>query len=418
VSGWIWLAVLSGLLLPALSLQTSLLERSGPIRLRHWVEESGSRLRALYEDRRRFEVYRYLLNLLAKLVPLALFATVARAAVGGGLAFAFLLAGMVTAAAIAVTELASRSLLATDSEEALRRMTLFYRASLALLSPFVALLAPLVPRRDEEEAPPAPDAEEASEEEVEAFIDVGTREGILEPEDRDLVWGVVDFGDTQVRSVMTPRVDLVAAPVEESLDALARVVVESSVTRLPLYRGSIDQIVGILHIRDLLGGLLRDPRPPASELVRPAYLVPETKLLGALLKELKAKRQQMAVVINEFGGTEGVVTVEDLVEEIVGEIQDEYDDAQPENRLLEDGSLLLDGRAAIEVLDEFFSWQPEEETTETVGGLVSGRLGYVPQAGEELQVGTLRFLVENADERRILSLRVRRSEPVEEAADG
>ena len=104
----------------------------------------------------------------------------------------------------------------------------------------------------------------ASEEEVEAFIDVGTREGILEPEDRDLVWGVVDFGDTQVRSVMTPRVDVIAASAEESLDALAERFIESSVSRMPLYRDSVDQIVGVLHIRDLLAGLRRTPRPTTT----------------------------------------------------------------------------------------------------------------------------------------------------------
>jgi putative hemolysin len=417
VSSWIWLSALFVLLLPALSLQTSLLERSGPIRLRHWVEESGGRMRALYEDPRRFDAYRYLLNLFAKLVPLALFGTVARAAVGGGIGLALWLGGLTAAATLATTELASRSLLARDSEEALRRMTFLYRTSYLALSPLVTLFAPLLPRPADEPETALPDDEEASEEEVEAFIEVGTREGILEPADRDLVWGVVDFGDTQVKSVMTPRVDVVAAPAEESLERLARLVVEHSVTRLPLYRGSIDQVVGILHIRDLLGGLLREPRPSAADLARAPYLVPETKLLGDLLKELQAKRQQMAVVINEFGGTEGVVTVEDLVEEIVGEITDENEDAQPENRLLEDGSLMLDGRAAIEVLDEFFSWRPDEESTETVGGLVSGHLGYVPQAGEKLAIDGLHFRVEKADERRILSLRVRRGEPVEEAAD-
>ena len=414
MSGWIWLSLLFGALLPALSLLTVLLERSGPIRMRHWVEEAGGRLRALYEDSRRFEVYCYLLNLMAKLVPIALFAAVARAAVVTGLGVAFWIAGAVVALALAVTEMANRSLLGRDPEEALRRMTFLYRATLVPLLPVIGLVAPLLPRHEEPEAAPLDD-EEASEEEVEAFIDVGTREGILEPEDRDLVWGVVDFGDTQVKSVMTPRVDIVAAPVDESLDRLARLFVEGSVTRIPLYRDAVDHIVGILHIRDLLAGLQRDPRPAAAELARPPFLVPETKLLGELLKELQSKHQQMAIVINEFGGTEGLVTAEDLVEEIVGEIQDEYDDAEPENQLLEDGSLVLDGRAAIEVLDEFFSWRPPEESMETVGGLVSGHVGYVPQAGEVIMLDGLQFQIERADERRILALRVRRIETLEAA---
>ncbi len=217
---------------------------------------------------------------------------------------------------------------------------------------------------------------------------------------------------------MTPRVDIVAASVDEPLEKLAALAVETSVSRLPLYRESIDQVVGILHIRDLFAGYLASPRPAASDLMKPAMLVPVTKLLGDLLKEFQAKRQQMAIVIDEFGGTEGVVTVEDLVEEIVGEIEDEYDDAEPENRLLEDGSLLLDGRAAVEVLDEFFDWRPEESTSETVGGLVSGVFGYVPQAGEQLALDGLTFEVERADDRRILALRVRRAAAGAEVHDG
>ena len=415
-----WLALALALLplVPLSSLMTALLERSGPIRMRHWVEEAGGRLRSLYEHPVRFEVFRYLLNLIAKLSPLALFAATWRALSGAGSTLPWALAGLMVAAAVAVTELGNRSLLAHDSERALRRLTWVFRLALGLLAPLVVALSALVPRRPQTPEPaPAPE-DEASEEEVEAFIDVGTREGILEPGDRDLVWGVVDFGDTQVRSVMTPRVDLIAASEDEPLDALAERFIESSVSRMPLYRGSIDQVVGVLHIRDLLAGLRRTPRPPAADLAQPPLLVPETKLLSEMLREFQARRQHLAVVINEWGGTEGVVTVEDLVEEIVGEIADEHDEGEPENRLLPDGSLLLDGRAPIEALDEFFAWRPDTESSETVGGLVSGLLGFVPQAGEVLDHEGLRFEVERADERRVLSLRVRRAETVEGERDG
>jgi len=319
------------------------------------------------------------------------------------------------AAVVAVTELASRALLGRDPEEALRRLTWLYRGALAVLSPLVIFFAAFVPRLRFRVAADGDD--EASDEEVEAFIDVGTREGILEPDDRDLVRGVVDFGDTQVRSVMTPRVDIVAAGVDESLDALAEIFVRASVSRLPLYRDSTDYIVGILHIRDLLAGLRTVPRPSAADLAKPPMLVPETKLLGQLLREFQARRQQLAVVINEWGTTEGLVTVEDLVEEIVGEIADEHDKGEPENRLLPDGSLVLDGRAAVEALDEFFSWRPDDDTNETVGGLVSGFAGYVPQSGEVFHRSGLRFEIQKADERRVLSIRVRRAEPPAERAD-
>jgi putative hemolysin len=407
-----WLALLLVPTVPLLSTLTALVERSGPIRLRHWVEEAGGRLRRLYEDPARFAVFRYLLNLLAKLAPLALFAATARALEARGLAWSMPIAGAWTALVVGISEIASRSLLGRDPEEALRRLTALYRFVLVLLQPVVWVVAPFLPRRPEESA--AEDGgDEASEEEVEAFIDVGTREGILEPEDRDLVWGVVDFGDTMVRSVMTPRVDVVAGRADEALDDLLDRMIASSVSRMPIYRGTVDQVVGILHLRDLVAAWRRDPGTPADSLTTPAMQVPETKLLGDLLKEFQARRQQMAIVLNEFGGTEGVVTVEDLVEEIVGEIQDEHDEAEPENRLLADGSLLLDGRASLDTLEEFFGWRDEETSIETVGGLVSSLMGYVPKDGEIIEHDALRFEVERADERRILSLRVRRRQNAE-----
>ena len=411
VSAWLWGALVVLPWVPLLSMLTALLERSGPIRMRHWVEEAGGRLRSLYEDSFRFELFRYLLNVVAKLAPLALFAALAGAGFRGGLRHPFWVAAAVVAVTIAGTELASRSLVGRDPEDALRRLTWVYRLALGALTPLVAVASMVLPRRPGPAPEPAGDDETASEEEVEAFIDVGTREGILEPGDRDLVWGVVDFGDTQVRSVMTPRVDMVSAPVDASLDQLADLFATSAYSRIPLYRDSVDQVIGVLHIRDLLVALRQpEPRPALETLVQPPMLVPETKQLADLLREFQARRQQLAIVINEWGGTEGLVTVEDLVEEIVGEIVDEHDEGVPENHLLEDGSLILDGRAAVETLDEFFGFRPEEGGYETVGGLVSSLRGRIPEPGESFEIGALRFEVEKADERRILSIRVRRRE--------
>jgi len=390
-----WLALALVPILPILGLLTALLERSGPIRLRHWAEESGGRLRDLYEDRRSFGIFRYVLNLGAKMAPLVLGALVARGLVDHGVRHPYLIAVVAVLVLLALAEVANRDLLRRDPEEALRVLTGLYRFTGWILTPVIFLFRPLVPA------------------EIEAFIDVGTREGILEPADRDLLWGVVDFGDTQLRSVMTPRVDLVAGEVDEPLEALLDRMIEAPVTRMPLYRESIDQVVGVLHLRDLVVGMRRSPRPKALELAKPALLVPETKHLAQMLREFQAQRQQLAIVLNEHGGTEGLVTIEDLIEEIVGEIQDEHDVAEPENRLLADGSLLLDGRAEIETLDEFFGWKPEEETVETVGGLVSGLVGYVPADGEVIEHDRLRFEIERADERRILSLRVRRLDEAE-----
>ncbi len=409
---YLWLAALLVPLLPALSLATALLERSGPIRMRHWVEEAGGSLRRLWEEPRRFAVYRYLLNLFAKLVPLVFCLVLGFGFARLDVPHAYALAGVVAAGGIATSELAARALLRSDPESALERFTWFYRTVLVLCAPLVAIFAIFVPRSQPSGEADA-NEDEASEEEVEAFIEVGTQEGILEPEDRDLVWGVVDFGDTQVRSVMTPRVEMVCGRLGDSLDRLADLFTTSAYSRLPLYRDSIDQIAGVLHIRDLFRALRSTPAPSLEDLLQPPFFVPETKLLGELLKELQARRLQLAIVVDEFGGTAGLVTVEDLLEEIVGEIADEHDEEVPENRLLEDGSLLLDGRADIETLDEMFRVRPEGEGFETVGGLISSLLGYVPAAGESVEHLGLRFEIEKADERRILAVRVRRLEHVD-----
>lgn len=403
---WLWVALILSILVPLLAVATAIVERAGPIRLRHWVEGAGGRLRSLWEDRRRFAVFRFLLNLFSKVLPLALCLILALVAESARLSHPYLLAVLFVTGLIAVAEIGSRRLLVRSAEEALDRLSWFYRLTEIVVSPAVHLVSPLLPK--ESEAAPEDSEEEASEEEVEAFIDVGTQEGILEPEDRDLVWGVVDFGDTQVRSVMTPRVDMICGRIDDTLDQLAARFVSSGYSRLPLFRDSIDQIVGVVHLRDLFSAS-RSPEPPTVQAIsKPPFFVPETKLLGELLKELQARRQQMAIILNEFGATDGLVTIEDLIEEIVGEISDEHDDELPENRLLEDGSLLLDGRASVDTLDEFFGVVTEEEGVETVGGLLTGTLGRVPSSGERVSRAGLEFEVEKADERRVLSVRVRR----------
>jgi len=413
-----WAAGALALLLPALALLTALIERSGPIRMRSWVEEAGGRIRSLYEDPVRFEVFKYFLNLFAKLAPLGLFATVALLAVRYGLARPWIWGLGVVAVLVATMELANRFVLVSDRERALHALTGLYRVALTLLTPLVVVVAPFVPRRAPA-APPGPAPEDgASEEEVEAFIDVGTREGILEPAERELVWGVVDFANTIVRSVMTPRVEMATAPAAATLEALAELFTSSSHSRLPLYGESRDHIVGILHIRDLLRAL-RSERPPAvAEMMTPPFFVPETKSLAELLRELQRRRQQMAIVVDEYGGTAGLVTVEDLVEEIVGEIADEKDKSGPTQEALADGSVRFDGRAAVDALEERFGFEREPGAYETVGGLVARAFGYLPRAGEGIDFGGLRFEVEKADARRILSVRVRRVEEEGASARG
>ncbi|HEY7213380.1 MAG TPA: CBS domain-containing protein, partial [Thermoanaerobaculia bacterium] len=331
---------------------SALMERSGPIRLRHWAEEAAGSLLALSASPIRFVIFRYLLSLLARTLPIVLSALLAELLERWQRAYPILWALAIVLIFVAAVEAVNRTLVGQDPERALRSLTRVYRVALWVLAPLMALVAPFVPalafERDEE----GEESSQASDEEIEAFIDVGTREGILEPEEGEWLWGIVGFGDTQARSVMTPRIDMICAPVDCTLDALAERFIESGHSRIPIYEDSIDHVIGILHIRDVLRAV-RSPEPSAvRELLKPALFIPETKPLTELLKELQARFQQVAIVVDEYGGTAGLVTVEDLLEEIVGEIMDEHEALAAELEPLENGAYRLDGRAHIELLDE------------------------------------------------------------------
>jgi CBS domain containing-hemolysin-like protein len=186
-------------------------------------------------------------------------------------------------------------------------------------------------------------------------------------------------------------------------------------SRVPIYEGSIDQIVGILHLRDLVRGLRSARRRTARELSKAPYFVPEAKPLPELLKEFQARRQQMAIVVDEYGGTAGLVTAEDVVEEIVGEIVDEHEVLPPAVEAAGDGRWRLDGRSDIEILDELFEVDLDETAYQTVGGFIFGALGYIPTPGEVVESQGLRFTVEEVQERRIQTVVVERTAPEEEA---
>ncbi|MFL6291375.1 MAG: hemolysin family protein [Thermoanaerobaculia bacterium] len=400
-----------GLLLPVAAISSvlsALLERSGPIRLRHWAEEAGGRLRRLYDSPHRFVLFRFILSLTARLAPIGLYVALAEILTHFHRAHPAAWSLAIVLIVVAAIEMTNRALVGHDPERALRALTRVYRAVLLLLSPVLTLLTPLVPNvsleRDRRED--GGEEESATDEEIEAFIDVGTREGILEPEQGEWLWSIVDFRDTLVRSVMTPRIDMICASVDSAIDVLAERFVESGHSRIPLYQDSIDNIVGILHIRDVLRASRLPEPPPAQELIKPPLFIPETKPLGELLKELQARFQQVAIVVDEYGGTAGLVTVEDLIEEIVGEIMDEHEALAAELEPLENGGYRLDGRAHIELLDELFEVEIEDPEYETVAGLIFSALGHVPQPGETVECYGLRFTVEAVADRRIQTVKV------------
>jgi len=228
-------------------------------------------------------------------------------------------------------------------------------------------------------------------------------------EERELISLVIEFGDTIVREVMVPRTDMVTLPATASTDDAVDLVLEAGRSRIPLTGENSDDVVGLLYARDLL--TLYDesaPPRPAQDLAHDAYFVPETKLISELLREMQAKQKHMAIVVDEFGGTAGLVSIEDLLEEIVGEIVDEYDDEEPMMVSLESGEFLVDARLDVDDLADTLNVVFPDEDWNTVGGLVLGLAGRVPSIGEAFEYGDIVVTAEEVRGRRVARVRVAR----------
>jgi CBS domain containing-hemolysin-like protein len=262
-------------------------------------------------------------------------------------------------------------------------------------------------------------ADETTEEEAsqtaKTFLEDGEHEGIIEGEERKLLQSIVDFGDTLVREVMTPRPDIVAIQDSATVGELRALFREQEYSRFPVFKENLDNIAGFVFVKDLvLLGSGEDARSIGS-LLRPALVVPETKRVPELLKMFQRQQQQCAIVVDEYGGTAGLVTVEDLVEEIVGEIRDEYD-VESEPVVDEgNGSFLFSGKVDIDHVVERLKVPIEREGFETVGGFLLSHIGRVPAVGERFDIDGLSVEVLDAERRRINKVRIVRREEAETA---
>jgi CBS domain containing-hemolysin-like protein len=249
--------------------------------------------------------------------------------------------------------------------------------------------------------------------EIRLLVAQGHEQGVVEEDEREMIHGVFEFSDTVAREVMTPRIDIIAVPVEVTLEELVALVVQEGHSRLPVYEGSIDSVVGVLLTKDLLP-LLADPRARGSafdirRLMREPYFVPDTKPVDDILAEFRQQSVHLAIVLDEFGGTYGLVTMEDLLEEIVGDINDEYDVAEPDFSPTPEGDVLIDGGAAISEVNERFALMLPEEDFDTIGGYVFGALGRVPVPGDVVEVSAeagATLQVEETEDRRVLRVRL------------
>src|SRR5207302_2349707 len=251
--------------------------------------------------------------------------------------------------------------------------------------------------------PPGAETELHSEAELKMLLNVSTEHGEIEEGEQEMLYKVFDFADKEAADVMVPRPEVVALSVDLPPEECLRAVMESPYTRYPVYRESLDDIVGILHVRDLFGALVDRglSAVEVEQLVRPAYVVPETKDLAALLTEFRRTNQHMAIVVDEYGGMEGIVTLEDLLEEIVGEIEDEFDLPDESVEEVDEDTIRIDGTFPIDDFNEQFKLDLPDEDYHTVGGFVFGALGRPAEPGDEVQHDGVRFHVDSVEGQRI-----------------
>lgn len=330
---------------------------------------------------------------------------VAEAAGPLGLAIVTVSVAFVT---LVLGELVPKNLAVTHSERIALATAVPIELISRIMAPFIAVVTAstdailfLLGSRERARIP------EVTQEEIRSIIEAGEEEGVVEPLERRMIQGIFDFTETRVHEVMTPRTDVVAIEITASVEEALRAFVKSGHSRMPVFRDSLDDVLGVLYAKDLLKGL-GFPLGGQSiiDLLRPAMFVPESKLVSELLVEFQRSKTHMAIVVDEYGGTGGVVTLEDLLEEIVGEIHDEYDIVEKRIEIIEPNQAVVNGKVTVDELNEALGLELEAEGVDTVGGLILSHLGRFPNPNEEVRVNGTILTVLSVHGRRIGLVRV------------
>ena len=248
-----------------------------------------------------------------------------------------------------------------------------------------------------------------SEEELRSLVDVGEEQGTLEQDEKEMIHSIFEFGETTVKEIMVPRIDMVCISTESEVSLLLNLIKKHMHSRIPIYKDKVDNIIGIIYAKDLLSydDKRKNTMPNLEDLARPAYFVPEQKKIDELLREFQTNKIHMAIVVDEYGGTAGLVTLEDIIEEIVGEIQDEHDYEQPLYSKVSDNEFLVDGGMDLEEINEQLKIDlPTEEGVETVAGFLYGLFGSVPKEKQKITYNGYEFIIEKVIRRRIKQVRL------------
>ena len=317
-----------------------------------------------------------------------------------------------------------RFLVRNNTERKLLFLLPAIRPIYSLVSFFVEPITTRSKTRQKLEATVSPDsAEERSDDnadDFQALMEVGEAEGIIEEKEREMIETLVEFSDTRAGEIMTPRTEICGIPVESTVKEARDLIIEEKYSRLPVYRETMDNIEGMIYVRDLLQSWAEGKESqPVSEILRDAFFVPETKTAAELLKAMQANHVQIAVVIDEYGGVAGLVTVEDILEEIVGEIEDEDTEQDEIIEIIEgkDGYWDVVGSTEIDKIERLVDLDLEDDDYTTIAGFVTSEAGYVPKEGEQLNLRGLAIEILKADEKKIRLLRLRKAEGKTEAAE-
>jgi CBS domain containing-hemolysin-like protein len=306
--------------------------------------------------------------------------------------------------AMLLAQLLPRAWAIGREERVALRLARSVRLMTFVLSPFTALM-----RRAGHVAAPAGAAEESiflSEDGLRFLLNVTEEETIIEEDEKEMIASIFEFGDKLVREVMVPRIDVASVPADLPMLAALDVILQAGHSRIPVYNDSVDNVIGVLYAKDLLR-YLRDGRTdvPLGKILRSAYFVPEAKKVDELLGELQQRKVHMAIVVDEYGGTAGIVTIEDLLEEIVGEIQDEYDAEEPTIEAVAEDEFLFDARVALDEVNKLLGVELPAEGGDTLGGFIYSQLGKVPAVGDTIEHESVKIEVLSVAGRRIKQVR-------------
>jgi CBS domain containing-hemolysin-like protein len=413
-TGDIWTLVAVALLTLVaafLAMSETAITRTNRIRALHLQEEGrrGARqLLALVEHTARSLNLVLLLVLVVQFTATSLFTSVMERLVGGGLGVA-LAAVIMTLVTFIFAEVVPKTYAVQQTDQAALTVApvVYWLTRLPVLGPLTRLLIGIgniiTPGKGLKAGP------FVSEEELRAMVDEAEREEVIEEEEREMIHSVFEFGDTIVREVMVPRPDMVVVSERQSLEQVLEVILRTGYSRIPVYGRDIDDIVGLAYAKDVLRSL-RDGQSdkPLPEILRPAPVMPESMRAADCLREMRRRKSHMVIVIDEYGGTSGLVTIEDLLEEIVGEIADEYDREEPNVEPLPNGDFRVNARLSISEVNELLDVDLPATEWDSIGGLLFNLIGEVPREGQEVEFQGLSLRAERVQGRRVGRVRIHR----------